>query len=228
MRVIENAKFRSALRIGVPVFLTAVAVLCALFAPDGRKYVVITVIVALLALLLFAAGFDRRRIGSRRLVLGAVFTALAVTGRFIPLLKPMTAMIIIAGMYAGPETGFLVGSASALISNFWFGNGPWTPIQMVALGLVGFFAGILSRGLKKSRAALLVYGALAGVFYSMFMDVWTVTSSVGSLDLNEYLKALYYALFFTASYAVSNVLYLLLLAPPFGRKLQRISDKYGL
>lgn len=228
MRVIENEKTRKALRIGVPIVLTASAVLCALFATDGRKYVVITVIVALLTLLLFAAGFDRRRIGSRRLILGAVFTALSVTGRFIPLLKPMSAMIIIAGLYAGPETGFLVGSTSALISNFWFGNGPWTPMQMVALGLTGFFAGVFSPLLEKSRAALIAYGALSGIFYSMFMDIWTVTSSAGTLDLHEYLTALYYALFFMISYAASNALYLFLLAPPFGRKLRRIKDKYGL
>ena len=228
MRVIENEKTRKALRITVPIVLTVSAVLCALFATDGRKYVVITVIVALLTLLLFAAGFDRRRIGSRRLILGAVFTALSVTGRFIPLLKPMSAMIIIAGLYAGPETGFLVGSTSALISNFWFGNGPWTPMQMVALGLTGFFAGVLSPLLEKSRAALIAYGALSGIFYSMFMDIWTVTSSTGTLDLHEYLTALYYALFFMISYAASNALYLFLLAPPFGRKLRRIKDKYGL
>lgn len=228
MRVIENEKVRNALRITVPVLLAAVAVLCALFASDGRKYVVITVIVALLALLLFAAGFDRRRIGSRRLVLGAVFTALAVTGRFIPFLKPMTAVIIIAGMYTGAETGFLVGSMSALISNFWFGNGPWTPLQMVSLGLIGFFAGVTSPLLKKSRAAVLIYGALCGIFYSMFMDIWTVTSSTGTIGFSAYLEALYYALIFTVTYAVSNVVYLLLLQPPFGRKLQRIADKYGL
>ena len=73
MTVIENKNARTAIRVAVPVILTAVAVLCALFASDGRKYAVITVIATLLSLLLFLAGFDKRRIGSRRLVLGAVF-----------------------------------------------------------------------------------------------------------------------------------------------------------
>ncbi len=228
MRVIENEGVRKAIRIAVPAALFAVAVLCGVFASDGRKYVVITVVVALLALLLFAAGFDKRRIGSRRLVLGAVFAALAVAGRFIPLLKPLTSLVIISGVYAGAETGFLVGAISVLVSNVWFGNGPWTPVQMVALGLIGFFAGVLSPVLKKGLFPTVIYGAVCGVFYSMFMDVWTVASSTGSLSPAEYGAALMSALPFTVSYCVSNVLYLLLLAPPFGRKLGRISEKYGL
>ena len=228
MRVIESEKARTAIKIAVPAILTGAALACAFFASDGRKYVVITVICALLALLLFAAGFDRRRIGSRRLVLGAVFAALAVAGRFIPLLKPLTALVIISGVYTGAETGFLVGATAVLVSNVWFGNGPWTPMQMVSLGLIGFFAGILSPLLKKGLAPMLIYGTVSGVFYSMFMDIWTVASATGSVSLAEYGDALYHAAPFTVSYALANVLYLFLLAPPFGRKLQRIADKYGL
>ena len=63
MTVIENKNARTAIRVAVPVILTAAAVLCALFASDGRKYAVITVIATLLSLLLFLAGFDKRRIG---------------------------------------------------------------------------------------------------------------------------------------------------------------------
>ncbi|MBO4423172.1 MAG: ECF transporter S component [Clostridia bacterium] len=228
MRVIESRAARTFIRAAVPVLLTASAVLFALFGSDGRKYAVLTVIVTLLALLLFAAGFDSRRIGSRRLVLGAVFITLASAGRFIPQLKPMTAVVIISGIYTGGETGFLVGALSVLLSNFFFGNGPWTPVQMVAMGLIGLFAGLCSPPLKKSRAALCVYGAAAGVFYSMFMDIWTTCSATGSLMPSAYFASVLAALPFTVIYAVSNVLYLLLLAPPLGRKLQRVSEKYGL
>ena len=93
MKVIESKTARTVIKTAVPVILTAAAVLCALFASDGRKYAVITVIAALLSLLLFLSGFDRRRIGSRRLVLGAVFITLAVAGRFIPQFKPLTAVV---------------------------------------------------------------------------------------------------------------------------------------
>ena len=228
MTVIENKGFRSAIRIITPVVLTAVAVLCALFASDGRKYAVITVIVTLLSLILFLSGFDSRRIGSRRLVLGAVFVTLAVAGRFIPQLKPLTALVIISGMFTGAETGFLVGATSVLISNIFFGNGPWTPLQMVGMGLIGFFAGVFAKPLQKSKLALVIYGVLCGVFYSMFMDIWTTCSATGSLLFSDYLKSVVAAIPFTIIYSVSNVIYLLLLEPPFQRKLGRIAEKYGL
>ena len=228
MTVIENKNARTIIRIAVPVILTAAAVLCALFASDGRKYAVITVIVTLLSLLLFLSGFDKRRIGSRRLVLGAVFITLAVAGRFIPQLKPLTAVVIISGMFTGAETGFLVGAVSVLISNIFFGNGPWTPLQMTAMGLIGFFGGVFSGGLKKSKILLSLYGVACGIFYSMFMDIWTTCSATGSLRFSAYLESVAAAVPFTVIYAVSNVVYLLLLTPPFSRKLERIAEKYGL
>lgn len=228
MKVIESKTARTVIKTAVPVILTAAAVLCALFASDGRKYAVITVIAALLSLLLFLSGFDRRRIGSRRLVLGAVFITLAVAGRFIPQFKPLTAVVIISGMFTGAETGFLVGSLSVLISNIFFGNGPWTPLQMAAMGLIGFFGGVLSKPLKKSKLTLVLYGVACGIFYSMFMDIWTTCSATGSLLFSDYIKSVTAALPFTVIYSVSNVIYLLLLTPPFQRKLDRIAEKYGL
>lgn len=228
MTVIENKNARTAIRIAVPVILTAAAVLCALFASDGRKYAVITVIVTLLSLLLFVSGFDKRRIGSRRLVLCAVFITLAAASRFIPQFKPLTAVVIISGMFTGAETGFLVGAVSVLISNIFFGNGPWTPLQMTAMGLIGFFGGVCAKGLKKSKILLALYGVLCGVFYSMFMDIWTTCSATGTLQLSSYINSVVAAIPFTVIYSVSNVVYLLILTPLFSRKLDRISEKYGL
>ena len=181
-----------------------------------------------MSLLLFLAGFDKRRIGSRRLVLGAVFITLAVAGRFIPQIKPLTAVVIISGMFTGAETGFLVGSVSVLISNIFFGNGPWTPLQMTAMGLIGFFGGVLCKPLKKSKIILAFFGVGCGIFYSMFMDIWTTCSATGSLQLSAYLNSVAAAIPFTVIYSVSNVIYLLLLTPPFQRKLDRIAEKYGL
>ena len=87
---------------------------------------------------------------------------------------------------------------------------------------------LLSKPLQKSKAALIIYGVLCGIFYSMFMDIWTTCSATGSLEFAEYLKSVAAAIPFTVIYSVSNVIYLLLLAPPFQRKLGRIAEKYGL
>ena len=186
----------------------------------------------ILSQLLFFAGFERKTVGTRRLVVAAMMTALSVMGRIIfapiPGFKPITAIVVLTGIWIGGETGFLTGSLSALISNFFSGQGPWTPFQMFAWGMLGLLAGLLSNGLKRSRTALAAYGIFAGVAYSMFMDIWTVLWYQGGVNLTLYGAALVTSLPYMISYAASNVLFLLLLGKPFGEKLERIRVKYGL
>ena len=228
MIVIKNPRLRTALRYVIPFALIPGLVALGALVFDERRYLIISLGVAVMALLLFMTGFEKRNIGSRRLVLTAVMTAIAVVGRFIPILKPITAICVITGMYLGAEAGFLCGSMSVLISNIYFGQGPWTPFQMLGFGLIGLLAGYLSRQLKKSRALLLTYGVLSGIAYSLIMDIWTVLWYSGGFELNLYLAALASALPFTVSYAVSNILFLLILAKPMGQRLGRIKLKYGL
>ena len=181
---------------------------------------------------LFFAGFDRRQTGARRLVIASVMTALSVLGRIvfapIPGFKPITAVVVISAVWLGGETGFLVGSLSALISNFFSGQGPWTPFQMFAWGMLGWIAGGLAGPLKKSRLALAAYGAFAGAAYSLFMDIWTVLWYHGGIRWDLYAAAVVSALPYMASYAASNVIFLLLMRKPFGEKLERIQIKYGI
>lgn len=195
---------------------------------DARYTALLIVIMAALTLLLFFCGIGQEKIGTRRLVLSAVFMALAVVGRMIPLLKPVTAMVILAALYLGKEAGFLVGAGAAVISNFLFGQGPWTVFQMLAWGLIGFFAGILSQPLLRSKALLLCYGAVTGIAYSMLMDVWTVLWHYEGFSMGYYTAALLTALPYTLLYVGGNLLFLWLLAKPVGHKLQRIRIKYGL
>ena len=184
--------------------------------------------VAALAVVLFLAGFERKAVGSRRLVIVSVMTALCITGRFIPLFKPITALTIITAMYLGGESGFLVGAMAALLSNFYFGQGPWTAFQMLAWGLIGLFAGYLAQPMKKHRALLLLYGVLSGLVYSRAMDVWTVMWYDSTLNWSVYLSAIIAALPHTILYALSNFAFLWFLARPFGEKLERVKIKYGV
>ena len=171
---------------------------------------------------------EKKMVGSRRAVLAAVMTALSVAGRFIPFFKPVTAITVLSGIYLGGETGFLVGALSAVLSNFYFGQGPWTPFQMLAWGLTGLFAGYLSAILKKNRILIAGYGAVSGLVFSLVMDVWTVMWYNSGFDASLYLKAMVTALPHTIMYVVSNVVFLILLAKPFGSKLERIRTKYGV
>ena len=61
----------------------------------------------------------------------------------LPQFKPVLALTIIAGVAFGGEVGFLVGAMTMLTSNMIFGQGPWTPWQMFAMGIIGFLAGVL-------------------------------------------------------------------------------------
>ena len=229
--LIRNAKLRRILGIVLPFVAIPAVVLCFALLSSGDNYALASLLVTLLALVLFSCGFERRKTGTRRMILVAVMTALSVVGRSvfmaIPGFKPITALVVITAMYLGGEAGFLTGALSALISNFYFGQGPWTPFQMLSWGLLGLLAGFLARPLKRSRILLSLYGIFAGVAYSFIMDIWTVLWYNGGFNPVLYVAALGTALPYTIAYAVSNVIFLNLLARPFGEKLERVRIKYG-
>lgn len=228
MLLLKSKGLRDFIRVAVPFVAVPMITIVGAVAFDEKKHIIISLAVAVSALLLFAAGFEKKSTGTRRMVIVAVMVALCFAGRFIPFLKPIAALTIITALYLGGEAGFLVGSLSAILSNFYFGQGPWTAFQMLAWGLIGFFAGLFADRLLKSRALLLIYGAAAGLAYSFVMDIWTVLWYNQGFDVKLYLAALFTAIPYTASYAVSNVLFLYLLAKPFGEKLHRIKVKYGV
>lgn len=227
MIVIRNKTLRAVIRTTVPFVLIPACVLVGVFLFDEKRYALVSLLIALLSLLLFAAGFERKKTGTRRLVIVSVMVALSVAGRFLPLFKPVTALTVLTGVYLGPEAGFLTGSLAAAISNFYFGQGPWTPFQMFALGLIGFCAGLMPALLKR-RPFLVLYGVISGIAYSFIMDVWTVLWYNGSLNFGLYLTALSTAVPYTVLYAVSNAVFLWAFAKPFGEKLERIRLKYGV
>ena len=180
----------------------------------------------------FFLTFEKGKAGTRQMIAVAVMIAIAVVGRLIfaplPGFKPVTAIVVIAALYLGGEAGFVTGALAALVSNFFFGQGPWTPFQMFTWGLIGLAAGLLAAPLKKHLVLLLIYGAAAGVVFSLLMDVWTTLWYDGAFNLTRYLAAVVTAGPFTLEYGISNVIFLLVLAKPVGGKLERIKTKYGL
>ncbi len=193
-----------------------------------KSYVAAILIVIFLSYLLFALSFEKRKTSSRRLVLVAIMTALSVLGRFIPVIKPVPALTIITGIFLGPEAGFLTGSMTAVISNFFFGQGPWTPFQMLGWGLIGFFAGVFSGAIKKNTLLRVIYALLSGILYSFLMDIWTVLWTYKEFTFSAYLAALISAIPHTLSYCLSNVLFMILLYPYFQKKLDRLMKKYDI
>ena len=156
MIYLSNQKLRRTLSVLLPAVLIPLVVILGACVFDARAYLWGSLAVALCALALLVAGFESREIGTRRTVLVSVMVALCIVGRLIPVFKPVTAICVLCAIYLGPQAGFYTGAMSALLSNFMFGQGPWTPFQMLGWGLIGLFAGLLSAPLQKSRALIYI------------------------------------------------------------------------
>lgn len=199
-----------------------------------RKYNLISIIIAFLSCLPIFFSFEKGKTSTRKMTILSVMVAISVAGRFVFAaihgFKPVTAIVVITAIYFGSEAGFLTGSLSAIISNIYFGQGPWTPFQMFSWGMLGLIAGLpfMRKLLLKNKIILAIYGVFAGVIYSLMMDVWTVLAMDGVFNAKRYIAAVTTALPVMAIYAVSNVVFLMLAIKPFGEKLERIKTKYGI
>lgn len=142
-----------------------------------RFYSFVTAALAILTVAGYFLHFEKKHSDSTQLVIIAAMTALSVFGRivfsFLPGFKPCTAIVIITALYMGRESGFMTGAMTALISNFYFGQGAWTPFQMLVWGLTGYFAGMLADKLIKSKPLLVTYGIISGAAFSLIMDLWS-------------------------------------------------------
>jgi len=222
-----SPRLRPLIRFAVPLALIPALTIGGALIFEKRRYLVISAGVLLLTLLLFAAGYESKRVSSASAAATSVMTALAVTGRLIPVIKPVSSIIILTGVWLGPEAGFLCGALTALISNMLFGQGPWTPFQMMTWGLIGLASGYLSALLKKSRILLMLFGAFSGLAYSLLMDIYTVISTYGEFSAEHYFASVVTAIPFTITYMISDMLFLFLLSRPLGLRLSRLKERIG-
>ncbi len=183
--------------------------------------------------LALAAGFawyERARPSAKLLALVATLAALAALGRVafapIPSVKPTTDIVLFAGYALGGAPGFVVGAVAALASNVFFGQGPFTPWQMVGWGAVGVFGAVLARvsGRRLGRWPLAAACALAGLAYGSFLDfhLW-VTYSAHSWG--EYLLVAGRGVPFNLTHAAGNVVFCLAFGPLLVRSLERYRDR---
>ena len=200
-----------------------------------RRYYFISLLVILQTMLPFALVFESRKPQARELVIIAVLCAIAVTGRaaffMLPQFKPVVAVVIISGVAFGGEAGFLVGAMTGFVSNMFFGQGPWTPWQMFAFGIIGFLAGILfHRGLlRRSPLSLAVFGSISTfVIYGVIMDTYTVISFQSHITRPMLLAAFLQGIPFNLIHAAATATFLTLISRPMLEKLDRVKIKYGL
>lgn len=201
------------------------------FMPN-KNYALVAVLIAILCNIPFLLNFEKTKNTTREVVLIAVMVALTVASRliFAPIssFKPVTAMVIITGVAYGAKAGYITGAMSAILSDIFFGQGPWTPFQMLVWGIIGFFAGVLFCNKKLRLWAIILYSILCGILFSLIMDIWTVIAMDNTFSFLRYGEVLFASLPFMAIYAVSNLIFTTLLTKPFFKKMFRIKQKFGV
>ena len=200
-----------------------------------RKYYLISLLILLETMLPFFLVFEGRKPQARELILLAVLCAMGVAGRaafyMLPNFKPVTALVILAAVALGAESGFLVGSMTMLLSNVFMQQGPWTPYQMFAMGIIGFLAGFLfQKGLlRRDRLSLSIFGFLSalliygGIMNPAAMLLYQPTPS-WKLLVAYFIQGVPVDLV----HAISTFLFLWLLSDTMLEKLDRVKTKYGL
>ena len=213
------------------VFVSAMGAILAaggIFSGFALSWVLMSGAIAVCAV--FYADFEKSETASAEISSAAVMTALAVIGRIafaaVPAFKPCQAMIIISGIFLGARQGFMVGSMTALISNFYFSQGIWTPFQMVIWGLTGTLGGVMSGALKNHRGVLVIFGIASGVIYSLFMDFWSVIWTDGTFKGERFLGLTMTSAWFTAGYAAANTVFLAAFMPAAKRIFSRLEKRY--
>ena len=181
----------------------------------------------LAAAALLAAGvawFETGRSSTRELAVVATLAAAAAAGRVVfaavPGVQPVTVIAVVTGAALGARAGAATGALAAFASNFFLGQGIWTPQQMLGWGLCGI-AGALAAPAIRSRWALAAFTAVLGFAFSASMDVWLWWGFFPH-TLPSLIAVLARGFWFDVSHAAGNVA----IALAAGPELRRLLDRY--
>ena len=202
-----------------------------------RHYYIISILIIVAAMGIFAWSFEKRKPKTREIVTLSVLTGMAIVGRVIffmtPQFKPCAAIIIITGIMLGKQSGFLCGCLTAFISDFFFGQGPWTPWQMIAFGLIGVLSAIVFSGKRQKHAEKRVLISIYGFFvtfvlYGLILDTATVVMYTDKPRLSTFLATYGAGIFFNFVHGLSTFVFLMILSQEMFRKIKRIKVKFDM
>lgn len=193
----------------------------------------VAMVASVISLTLFFLCYEWGRPSLRETMPVVVLSALAAAGRIIfapiPDVKPVSAICIVAGTVFGRQSGFMVGALAALVSNFFFGQGAWTPWQMYAWGLVGWLAGVLGKaGAFERPWAVYAYGFASGLMYGLILNLWSLLGFYHPQTIAEALVVWGAAVPLDIVHGIATVGFLAVLWAPWHRKLKRLKTLYGL
>ena len=223
----------------VPLLLAVPVAMAAALLSGVEQTALLLLAVVVLVLAMFFAGYEASRPGLRQIMPTLVLAALAAAGRIlfgpIPDFKPVSAIAIIAGATLGRRNGFMVGALAALTSNFFFGQGMWTPWQMYGWGLVGYVGGALAHARAFDRAdggvctpELLSSGVVLALFHRAVVNTPNLIGFVQPLTWAGAIARLASAVPFDVMHGLSTCVFLAALYRPWCRRIRRVVRKYDL
>lgn len=201
---------------------------------SGRAYYLTSTLVLVEIMLPFFLAFEGRKPQARELVVVAVLCALAVAGRVvipIPNFKATYAIIMLSAIALGPETGFLIGAMTALTSNFFFGQGPHTPWQMMAYGVAGLIVGFAyqQKWLKRKPMHMALFGAVLIIaIIGPILDTCTIFLLQSEITAASAAAQYLSGLPVNVSQAIATFLVIRFLGEPLLEKLDRVKVRYGM
>lgn len=203
----------------------------ALFKYDA--YLLVSFIILASLMLPFFARCEIRQMETREIVILAVLAALAAVGRVpfagLPSVQPTSFVIIMTGLVFGAESGFIVGAIAAIVSNIFLGQGPWTPWQMYAWGMMGMTAGLLrNRAWMTTLWGKSIFGFVWGYVFGWFMNLWIVVSNISGFSWAFVVGVYASSVKHDLAHALSNVFFLVLFSASWLRIMERFKLKYGL
>jgi energy-coupling factor transport system substrate-specific component len=189
--------------------------------------------IIIVAIALFYRGFENSKVSSREIAVIAVLGAVAALGRVpfaaLPSIQPTTFLVVTSGLVFGSRAGFMVGATAALVSNFFLGQGPWTPWQMFAWGLAGFTAGLLKKLFPGTgRRGTLFFLAAWGYGFGWIIDFWFWTAFISPLNLHSFIATCATTFGLDTMHAAGNVLFYLAFGTGTVKVLRRVKKKIAV
>lgn len=202
--------------------------------PDNPFYninwALLAVTIVVLVIFIFFWRFEKQVISSKEVAFIAVMASLAAIARVpfavIASLQPTTFLVMITGYVFGPHTGFMVGALAALVSNFFLGQGPWTPWQMFGWGMCGVSSALLGAYAKTYKpVAFAVLGGISGYLFGWVMNLWNWVSFIYPLNWETFFATYALTFLFDTVHALGNIAFSLIFGKSFYHILLRFKKK---
>lgn len=202
---------------------------------QNGNYYIAAVAIILLSILPFYVFFEQRKIKTSEIVTLSAMIALCVASRavmaYIPQVKPTCALVIVTAIAFGPNVGFLVGSLSMFVSNFIFGQGMFTPFQMLGMGLAGFICGLIfhKKICANNKFAVGIVGGLACfLIYGIIVDSCSFLMMSTDFTFKSAIRIYLSGMSFNLIHGITTGILLFFINKPMTDKFNRLRIKYGI